>query len=50
MAKRWCVNFDVVPVLRHGLVQGMWLMQYQYAHGGTTTKGTRPRSLQPLPT
>src|SRR5262245_50993801 len=39
MPKRWCVNFDVEPVLRHGLSEAMWLMQYQYAHGGYDYQG-----------
>jgi hypothetical protein len=41
MAKRWCVNFDVEPVLRHGLAEEMWLMQYQYAHGGYEYQGNQ---------
>lgn len=39
MPTRWCVNFDVEPVLRHGLANGMWLMQYQYSHGGFDFQG-----------
>src|SRR5947209_7207010 len=39
MAKRWCVNFDVELVLQHGLTDGMWLMQYQYSHGGHDFQG-----------
>lgn len=39
MPRRWCVNFDVEPVLRHGLEGGMWLMQYQYSHDGYAFQG-----------
>ena len=39
MAKWWCVNFDVETVLPHGLAEDMWLMQYQYSHGGYDFQG-----------
>jgi hypothetical protein len=39
MPGRWCVNFDLEAVLRHGLATGMWLMQYQYSHDGHDFQG-----------
>lgn len=34
MTAYWCVNFDGDAELDHGLDCNLWLMQYQYAHGG----------------
>ena len=39
--KFWCVNFDAELVLQHGLADAMWLMQYQYSHGGYHFQGHR---------
>jgi len=41
MTRRWCVNFDLESVFQHGLADGMWLMQYQYSHGGYDFQGHR---------
>jgi hypothetical protein len=36
----WCVNFDTeLTILQHGLSEQLWLMQYQYSHGGHTYQG-----------
>jgi hypothetical protein len=40
MAAFWCVNFDSEEdVLRHGVQEHLWLMQYQYSHNGHTYQG-----------
>jgi hypothetical protein len=44
MTTYWCVNFDLEPVLNHGLADEMWLMQYQYSHGGYDLQGRRQLS------
>jgi serine/threonine protein kinase len=37
----WCVNFDTEGdvILDHGLKEQLWLMQYQYSHGGHAYQG-----------
>lgn len=35
----WCVNFETEPGVNHGLGEDLWLMQYQYAHGGYAFQG-----------
>lgn len=30
MPQYWCVNFDSVDCLKHGIKHGFWMMQYQY--------------------
>lgn len=35
MTKYWCVNFDTVDCLHHGIQHRLWLMGYQYARTGT---------------
>jgi hypothetical protein len=38
----WCVNFDVDDqVLDHGVSESLWLMQYQYSHGGHAYQGEK---------
>lgn len=39
MARYWCVNFDAPDVLRHGLEQNLWAMQYQYSFDGHLNQG-----------
>jgi hypothetical protein len=39
MPKRWCVNFDFDKALSHGLSESVWMMQYQYPHGGYDYQG-----------
>jgi hypothetical protein len=40
MATSWCVNFDAdESVLDHGILESLWLMQYQYSHDGHTYQG-----------
>ena len=41
MTSYWCVNFDLEQVLNHGLAQNMWMMQYQYSHGGYDLQGRK---------
>ncbi len=41
MATYWCANFDGnVSVLRYGIAERLWLMQYQYSHNGHAFQGT----------
>lgn len=35
MSKLWCVNFESVDCLHHGIRNNLWLMGYQYAKKGT---------------
>ena len=37
MTKYWCVNFDSVDCLHHGIQNKLWLMGYQYARKGADT-------------
>jgi len=38
----WCVHFDAEErVLEHGFQESLWLMQYQYSHGGHAYQGGR---------
>ncbi|MDA7873803.1 hypothetical protein N9B17_01435 [Rhodopirellula sp.] len=38
--KNWCVNFDNdETILSHGLTHNLWMMQYQYSHGGSVYQG-----------
>ncbi|HJZ56650.1 MAG TPA: hypothetical protein VKE74_16910, partial [Gemmataceae bacterium] len=40
MMAHWCVNFDAeLTTLQHGLGERLWLMQYQYSHGGLAYQG-----------
>jgi hypothetical protein len=39
MARHWCMNFDAEEVLRHGLQENFWAMQYQYSHDGRIYQG-----------
>ncbi len=41
----WCLNFDSVDVLNYGLANSVWMMQYQYAHGGQTNQGHKIRRI-----
>jgi hypothetical protein len=34
MPKFWCVNFESVDCLHHGIQNNLWLMGYQYAKKG----------------
>jgi hypothetical protein len=43
----WCADFDVDDALDHGLQIDAWLLQYQYEHGGSTTKATVARRDEP---
>lgn len=41
MTKYWCVNFDAVEYLHHGIRNKLWLMDCQYANKGTDTPGRK---------
>lgn len=41
MAKYWCVNFDSVGCLHHGIRNKLWLMGYQWKKRGADTPGRK---------
>ena len=41
MTKYWCVNFESVGCLHHGIRNSLWLMGYQYARKGADTPGRK---------
>jgi hypothetical protein len=41
MAKYWCVNFESVGCLHHGIRNRLWLMGYQYAKKGADAPGRK---------
>ncbi len=41
MTKYWCVNFETVGGLHHGIQNKLWLMGYQYAKKGADTPGRK---------
>ena len=41
MPNYWCVNFESVGGLHHGIRNKLWLMGYQYAKKGGDTPGRK---------